>query len=123
MKEVPKILAGSPPSAEALHTQVASKNFTQRPVAVLLGGGYKDEAYEALRNASIEACGSKQALGVVFCRVDNEITDLLVAEGKSPEKRTAGYPEVIIKRFKDKMAEVGVPTGLREQDVGELIWF
>ena len=67
------------------------------------------------------ACaGSKGKLGAAFFRTDNELTDRLVAAGKGPEKRTAGYPAAITKRLKDKMKEVGVADGLLKENMSEL---
>lgn len=89
-----------------------------------MGGGYDDNAYGALRQACIEACGgSAKNLGVAFFRADNELTERLVREGKGPEKRTKDYPAAITKRLKDKLREVGVADGLKEADVGELFWY
>ncbi len=123
MEELPKILSGNLPPASSLHTQVASNDFQRKPVAVIVGGGYDDEAYQSLHQKCIDACGgSAKDLGIAFFRVDNQVTDRLVAEGKGPEKRKAGYSEAITARLKDKLSEVGVADGLREKDVGELFW-
>lgn len=124
MEELPLILSGKPPQPSSLHTQVASNDLSRHPVAVVVGGGYDDNAYGALRQACIEACGgSAKNLGVAFFRADNELTERLVREGKGPEKRTKDYPAAITKRLKDKLREVGVADGLKEADVGELFWY
>lgn len=122
-EELPQILAGKAPEAASLHTQVASNSFERHPVAIIVGGGYDDEAYNKLRDLSIKACGSKAALGLAFFRADNALTDKLFAEGKGPEKRKEGYPQAITKRLKAKMAEVGVADGLKPEDGGELFWY
>lgn len=122
--ELPQILADNPPAASALHTQVASNSFERRPVGIVIGGGYDDEAYGKLYNACLQACGDeKKKLGVAFFRADNELTDRLFSEGKGPQKRTEGYPAAITKRLKDKLAEVGVSRGLSDDDVGKLFWY
>lgn len=93
-------------------------------MAIVVGGGYDDNAYNALRQACIDACGgSARNLGVAFFRADNELTDRLVKEGKGPEKRTKDYPAAITKRLKDKLKEVGVADGLKQEYVGELFWY
>ena len=124
LDELPQILAGYPQPESSLHTQIGHNSFDRRPCAIIVGGGYDDEAYKALYDASLDACGgSKKTLGVAFFRADNALTDRLVVEGKGPEKRTTGYPAAITKRLKDKLAEVGVADGLKEEDVGELFWY
>jgi hypothetical protein len=120
---VPQILAGNAPEASSLHTQVASNSFDRPPVAIVVGGGYDDEAYSKLRDLSIEACGARSALGVAFFRADNALTERLFAEGKGPEKRTAAYPQAITKRLKAKLTEVVVGDGLKAEEVGELFWY
>ena len=122
-EELPKILAGKAPAASSLHTQVGSNAFGRRPVAIVVGGGYDYTAYQKLYDACVDACGSKKALGAAFFRADNQLTDRLVAEGKGPAKRTKDYPAAVTKRLKDKMAEVGVASGLSEADVGRLFWY
>ncbi|GAM91368.1 hypothetical protein ANO11243_094170 [Dothideomycetidae sp. 11243] len=122
--ELPQILAGTPPAALTLHTQVASNDFSRHPVAIIVGGGYDDEAYGELRQKCIAAVGGdKKKLGAAFFRADNNLTDRLVKEGKGPEKRTKDYPAAITKRLKNKLEEVGVVSGLKEEDVGELFWY
>ena len=125
LEELPQILAGTPPAAESLHTLVASNSFERRPVGIVIGGGYDDEAYKMLYDACVKACGgSKKDLGVAFFRADNQLTDRLVAEGKGPEKRTKDYPAAITKRLKDKLRETGVASGkVKESDIGELFYY
>ena len=124
LQELPQILAGNPPAASSLHTQVASNSFDRPPVAIIIGGGYDDDTFKTLYDASIKACGgSKKDLGVAFFRADNQLTNRLVAEGKGPQKRTQGYSTAITKRLKDKLTEVGVANGLKQADIGGLFWY
>lgn len=123
-QEVPQILARKAPNPDSLHTQVASNRFNSPPVAIVIGGGYDDEALKTLYDASVKACGgSKRNLGVAFFRADNALTDKLVAEGRGPEKRSEGYPAAITKRLKGKLAEVGVQNGIREDHIGEVFLY
>ena len=124
LDELPLILSGSLPDPYSLHTQVASNSFDRHPLAVIIGGGYDDDAYSRLRSACSDACGSTAKLGVVFLRADNALTDSLVAEGKGPKKHTAGYPQAITARLKGKMEELGITGGaLGDRYVGELIYY
>lgn len=123
LDEVPQILAGRPPPAASLHTQIASNSFDRCPLAIAVGGGYNDTAFDALRKACIEACGSEEALGIAFFRTDRQLTERLFAEGKGPGRKSAEYPKAITKRLKDKLAEVGVAQGLQKEDVGKVFWY
>lgn len=128
LEEVPRILSGHPPASSSLHTHVASKTFDQPILAVIVGGGYTDEDFNALYDASLKACGgSKADLGVVFVRADKALTEKLIAEGKGPKRYTPEYPIAMMQRLKGKLREVGISTGmeggLKEEDKGKLYWY
>ena len=128
LQEVPLILSGNPPPADTLHTQIGANDFTNPPVAVVVGGGYNDEAYTALYSAILNACGaSKKDIGVVFFRASNEITEDLVKEGKHAPRGSREYPVGILMRLKSKLRELGIAAdvegGVKEANVGELFWY
>ena len=89
----------------------------------ICGGGYSDEAFVKLRDTSIDAAGSKRALGAAFFRCDNDLTEKLFNEGKGPKKKAEGYAKAVAQRLKGKLEEIGVGNGLREGDIGELFWY
>ncbi|KKY27168.1 hypothetical protein UCDDS831_g00915 [Diplodia seriata] len=83
LHEVPLILAGTPPPAASLHTQLGSNDFSSFPRAVVTGGGYSDDEFSDLFNACVAACGGKESdLPVPFFRIDNAITKRLAKEGR-----------------------------------------
>ncbi|KAF2012647.1 hypothetical protein BU24DRAFT_494610 [Aaosphaeria arxii CBS 175.79] len=57
-KDLPSLISGTslPPSSNP-----GSQNYTKPPVAVALGGGYDDEAFELIKSA----CSAKNADGMV----------------------------------------------------------
>ncbi|KAF2116216.1 hypothetical protein BDV96DRAFT_645551 [Lophiotrema nucula] len=119
LAEVPRILSGNPPAPTLLHTQIGSNSFDRRPIAVAIGGGYDDETFRTLYDASLTACGgSKMDLGVVFVRADTKLTQKLIEEGKGPKRYTPEYPLAMNNRLKAKLVELGIGTGL-EGDVKE----
>ena len=126
--ELPSLLAGKATDTSSLHTQIGSNDFSRRPVAIVIGGGYDDESYDKLLDACGKACGgSRKEIGTVFLRADNNLTDRLVAEGKGPAKKTPEYSAAITKRLKDKLAELGIAPGmqcgLRTDLIGELVLY
>lgn len=106
--EVPQILSRSTPPSTSLHTQVGSNDFQIFPRAVIIGGGYSEEAFQTLFRACADACGSEAALPVPFFRVDNSITKRLAAEGKGPAPPSPEYSRAIAERLKERLREVGV---------------
>ena len=95
-----------------LHTSVASNSFANPILAVVVGGGYSDEEFDALYKASLEACGgTKESLGAIFVRASAAITEKLVAEGKGPKRYTPEYPVAVAQRLRDKLREVGIVPG------------
>lgn len=131
LQEVPLILSGNPPPPQAFHTQVGPNKFDVQPLAVAIGGGYDDGAFEKLYSACISTVGGKERLGVVFLRADNELTEKLFAEGKGPVKYGDGYGTSMMRRLKAKLAEIGLKTDARLEEIkdvsskmtGEIVWF
>ncbi|OOG00548.1 hypothetical protein ASPCADRAFT_502844 [Aspergillus carbonarius ITEM 5010] len=120
-REVPLILAGSPPSASTLHTQVGSNDFTDPPRAVITGGGWNEERFQALYRACEEATNG--ALPVPFFRTDNALTDRLAATGEGPAHSSPEYPAAVTQRLKDKLREAGVGAGEEKGNAGGVFWF
>lgn len=131
LKEVPLILSGNPLPPQAFHTQIGPNNFDVQPLAVAIGGGYDDEAFDKLYSACVSAVGGKEMLGVVFLRADNELTEKLFAKGKGPVKYGDGYGASMMRRLKAKLAEIGLNIEARPEEIkevsskttGEIVWF
>lgn len=74
-------------SVASLHTQIVLDPLNPRPLAIPVGGGYDDAAFDAFRMACLEACGSEETLGAVFFRTDQQLMERLFAEGKGPRTK------------------------------------
>ncbi|PWY94554.1 hypothetical protein BO94DRAFT_609942 [Aspergillus sclerotioniger CBS 115572] len=108
-REVPLILSGSPPPPSKLHTQIGSNDFTDPPRAVITGGGYNEERFQALYQACTAAKNGVPP--VPFFRTDNGLTDRLAATGEGPAHASAEYPAAVTRRLKEKLREAGVGEG------------
>lgn len=116
--ELPRLFIGDTSLVrQSLHTQIGTNDFQAvSPVAIAIGGGYDDDAFQKLHKAIVEAfeTAGKPMFKYAYFRADNEITDRLYAEGRGPQKRTPEYPAAIVGRLKAKLKEV---LPVRDEDV------
>ncbi|KAI0097472.1 hypothetical protein GGR51DRAFT_566543 [Nemania sp. FL0031] len=101
--QIPAILKGekSPPS----DSELGSKNYSQTPVAVILGGGYEDAGIEVMRKAS------KDIKPIPWLRPDKTKP----APPLGPE-----YGKAMVARVKDLLAQLKRDG---KMDKEEVFWY
>lgn len=70
VSDIPKLLAGKTPSTQDAGN-IGTQNYAQAPQAVVLGGGYDDEAVKTIR-AACDSDGSGEK-GIPWLRPDSSI--------------------------------------------------
>lgn len=104
--DIPLLLSGkTPPETSNNH---GSQNYARTPVAIVVGGGFDDDAFNQMK----EAC--KDVKGTVWVRAEK-------VEGAPPLSDAKGFGEMVAGRVKEKLGElkVGQDGGTTEG----IFWF
>lgn len=111
MANLPSIMSGSPPrSAEST---LGSKNYSQPPEAIILGGGYDDEAVEKLRMAVAGTQGTRK---VPWLRPDPAKTQA------GPTPGSEEYAKSVAARVRDALAALDRDGRLDGNTEGIFFW-
>lgn len=102
-QQIPAILRGeTPPSSDS---ELGSKDYSQKPVAVILGGGYDDAGIKVMMEASA------QIHPIPWLRPDLSIP----APPLGPE-----YGKALVNRIKQKLAAMEKEGSMNQEAV---IWY
>lgn len=104
VRDIPLLLSGSKPVDTS--SNLGSRNYETRPVAVVVGGGFSDEAFATMK----DACGDMKA---VWLRPDLADESQMPPPLSEPER----FGAVTAVKVKKCLKEIAVGEGGKEEGV------